>query len=161
MEVPVSPLPRVQALWWVRWAGWGEPILTAQVVSQGGKREASEGTILSLGAVEVGQADGHPNGPRGEEADEDGAQDARDDEEDKEGGLGIDGGTHEAHEEAEGQQQSAVQQLIPVALGQDVDACACFLPWVETSQDQQGSERAPLRAESHCDRHQVTSHRAG
>lgn len=158
VEVPVPQ--------WVRQAGWGEPFLTPQVVSQGGEGEASEGAVLSLGAIEVGQADGHPDGPRGEEADEDGAQDARNDEEDEEGGLGIDGGTHEAHEEAEGQQHGAVEQLVPVALGQDVDTCACFLPWAETSQDQRGSEGASPGTERHrhCarhDGHQLTGHGVG
>lgn len=151
---------------WVQQAGWGEPLLTPQVFSQGGEGEAREGAILSLRAIEVGQADGHPDGPRGEEADKDGAQDACDDEEDEEGCLGIDGGTHKAHKEAEGQQHGTVEQLVPVALGQDVDACARFLPWTETSQNQQGSEGASLGAESHqhCarhDRHQLTSQKPG
>lgn len=138
----MSPLPQAGVPQWVQWAGWGEQLLTAQVVSQGGKREASEGAVLDLGAIEVGQANGHPNGPRGKEADEDGAQDACDDDEDEEGGLGVDGGTHKAHDEAESQQHGAVEQLIPVALRQDMDTCARFLPWAETSQYQWSSEGA-------------------
>lgn len=162
----MSPLPGAQLPQWVWWVGWGEPLLTAQVVSQGGEGETGEGAILSLGAVEVGQANGYPDGPRGEEADKDGAQDSRNNEEDEEGGFGVDGGTHEAHEEAESQQHGAIEQLVPVALRQDVDACALFLPWAETSQDQWGSEGASLGAESHqhCarhDGHQLTGQRAG
>lgn len=156
-------------MWQSQWAwqaGWGKPLLTAQVVSQGAEGEAGEEAIISLSAIGFGQVDGHLQGPRGKEADKDGAQDNCDDEEDEEGGLGIDGGTHKAHEEAECQQHGAIEQLIPVALGQDVDACSCFLPWAETSQDQQGSEGASLGAESyqHCvrhDRHQLTGQRAG
>lgn len=102
--------------------GRGKPLLTAQVVSQGFEGEASEDAVISLTAIGIGQADGHLQGPCGEEADNDGAQDSCDDEEDEEGGLGVDGGTHEAHKEAESQQHSAVEQLIPVALGQDMDA---------------------------------------
>lgn len=147
-----------------RWGG--KPLLTAQVVSQGVEGEAGEEAVIGLSAIEVGQVDGHFQGPCGEEADKDGAQDSCDDEEDEEGGLGIDGGAHEAHEEAERQQHSAVEQLVPVALGQDMDACAHFLPWTETSQDQQGSEGASLGAESYqcCvrhDGHQLTGQRAG
>jgi len=67
-------------------------------------------------------ADGHTEGSRDEEADEDGAQHTRHDEEDEEGGFGIDGGTHQAHDEAQGQQDGAVEQLVPIAPGEDVDA---------------------------------------
>lgn len=151
---------------WIWWAGWGEPLLTAQVVSQGGEREAGKGAIISLGAVDVRQMDGHPEGPCGEEADKDGAQHTHDDEEDEEGGLGVDGGTHQAHKEAESQQHGAVEQLVPVALGQDMDTCAHFLPWAKKSQNQWGSEWAALGAQSHqhCarhDTHQITCQRAG
>lgn len=128
---------------------WEKPLLTAQVVSQGAEGEAGEGAVISLSAIAIGQADGHLQGPCGKEADKDGAQDSCNDEEDEEGGLGIDGGTHEAHEEAERQQHGAVEQLVPVALGQDVDACARFLPWAETSQDQPSSEGASQGAESY------------
>lgn len=144
----------------------GKPLLTAQVASQGAEGEASEGAIVSLIVIGVRQVDGHLQGPCGKEADKDGAQDNCDDEEDEEGGLGVDGGTHKAHEEAKCQQHGAIEQLVPVALGQDVDTCACFLPWAETSQDQQGSEGASLGAESYrsCvrhDGHRITGQRAG
>lgn len=94
---------------WVWWAVWRERLLTPQVGSQGGKGEAGEAAIPCLRAVGVGQEDGHLDGPRRKEADEDGAQNACDDEKDEEGGLGVDGGTHEAYKEAEGQQDSAVE----------------------------------------------------
>lgn len=142
---PASPCRCGDASVIVGPAGRGvEPLLTPQVVLQGGEGEPSEVAILSLRAIEVGQVNWYSEGPRCKEADKDGAQDTRNDEEDEEGSLGVDGGTHKAHNEAKGQQHGAIEQLIPVALGQDMDACAHFLPWGETSQDQWGLEGESL-----------------
>lgn len=86
--------------------------LEASEVGRGGKRGA-----CSVGCwVECCRA-GQDDGTRanGEEADEDGAQDKHDHQEDEKGGLGIDVGSHQAHQQAQQGHTSGVEQRPPVA----------------------------------------------
>lgn len=56
----------------------------------------------------------------GKEADEDGAQDKHDHQEDEEGGLGVDVGSHQAHQQTEQGDSCGVEQRPPVARRQNL-----------------------------------------
>lgn len=100
--------------------------LTPQVLDQrfqlearevGGCRKYGPGPVRH-GVAGAGQGDG--TRPHGEEADEDGAQDDHDHQEDDEGGLGVDVGPHQAHQQAQQGHGGGVEQRPPVARRQDL-----------------------------------------
>lgn len=113
--------------------------LTWQVAPQRGQPEAGEGAVEADGGVALRAQQPHHGRSHSKEADEDGAQHAHDDKEDEEGGLGVDGGAHQAHKQTQQEHERAVEQFVPVAAGQDLGAGAHALACREKSRGEWGS----------------------